>query len=168
MEDTDDKVTEVVQFQAERGAGGRFLTKPKGIEQHAFTKENAAEMSKKRWQKFREAAADAVAAEMGSITPGVTTPQQAWGVLNARLAAQIMDSEKPRGSDLVDLGRNMGAIPNAYERTELENPSGGSLDGTSDAVMQLIGILRDVLQDKARRPDVIDGSATNVTDTRNE
>ena len=159
-------------FEAERGPGGRFLTKPKGIEQHAITKENAAEMAKRRWQKYREAAADAVVEEMGSVVPGITTPEQAWGVLNARLAAQIMDSDKPRGDDLMQLGRNMGAIPNAHERTEMENQPGTS--GLTAAVGELAAILRSAIAPKDE--DVIDGEATerthlrlrDITDIRNE
>lgn len=164
----DDQVTEVVQFKAERGPGGRFLTKPKGIEQYAITKENAAEMARKRWRKYQEAAADAVLDEVGSIAPGITTPEQAWGVLNARLAVQILESEKPRGDDLAVLGRNMGAIPNAHERNEMENSPAGSLAGAGEALTAILGILRDAMQ-PAR--DVIDGTATTVnqdTNTRNE
>jgi hypothetical protein len=169
MEDTDDGVTEVVQFQAERGEGGRFLTKPKGLEKYAITSENAADMARRRWQKYREAAADAVTEEMGSIVPGITTPEQAWGVLNARLASQIMDSDKPRGDDLMQLGRNMGAMPNAYERTEMENqPSGADM---ASAAMQLAAILRDALSGR----EIIDIPAIDVpaltnddNDTRNE
>jgi hypothetical protein len=77
---------------------------------------------------------------------------------------QIMKSDKPRGDDLAVLGRNMGAIPNAYERSEMENRAvdGPGLPGS--AIAELIGILRDVIGPR----DVINGTATNVTDTRNE
>jgi hypothetical protein len=144
MEDTDDGVTEVVQFQAERGKGGRFLTKPKGLEKFAITSENAADMARRRWQKYREAAADAVTEEMGSIVPGITTPEQAWGVLNARLA-------------------------NAYERTEMENqPSGADM---ASAAMQLAAILRDALSGREiiDSPAIDVPALTNDdNDTRNE
>jgi hypothetical protein len=159
-------------FEAERGPGGRFLTKPKGIEQYAITKENAAEMAKRRWEKYREAAADAVVEEMGAILPGISTPEQAWGVLNARLASQIMDSNKPRGDDLMQLGRNMGAIPNAHERSEMENQSAPV--GLASAVSELAAILRAAIAPEQR--EIIDGKVSepdhlrmrDITDIRNE
>lgn len=147
-------------FEAERGQGGRFLTKPKGIEQYTITSENAADMARRRWQKYREAAADAVAEEIGSIVPGVTTPEQAWGVLNARLASQIMDSDKPRGDDLTALGRNMGAVANAHERSEMENPPADAAAIVA-ATTELVKVLKSAMQPG----DVIDVEAT---DTRNE
>jgi hypothetical protein len=155
-------------FEAERGDDGKFLTKPKGIEQYAITSENASEMAKKRWQKFREAAADAVTKEIGSIAPDATTPEAAWGVLNARLAVQIMDSEKPRGRDLDSLGQNIGAKPNVSERSGEENPvpAAASAFG-SELARQFMAIIGDVMQAKQQPPaaDVIDVQADNVTRT---
>jgi hypothetical protein len=147
-----------------RNNKGHWLEKPQSAMAHAFNSETAAAASRKRWKKYREAAADAIVEKMGTAVPGVTTPEAAWGVLNARLAVQIMKSDKPRGDDLAVLGRNMGAIPNAYERSEMENRAvdGPGLPGS--AIAELIGILRDVIGPR----DVINGTATNVTDTRNE
>lgn len=97
------------------------------IEQHKdgtpITAENSRALARTRWEKFREAAADHVAAEMGSIVPGIKTPESAWGVLNARTAMAIMDSDKPRGRDLQALGRNMGAIPGPNDVDQGENGS---------------------------------------------
>lgn len=147
-------------FEAKRDTNGRFLSKPEGVMQYSITKDNAREMARKRWEKYQQAAADAVTEEMGSIVPGVTTPQAAWGVLNARLATQIMDSNKPRGNDLDILGQNMGAKPNAYERTEVENSGAAASVAILSAAADVLSALRDVI----RPADVIDGK---VTDTRN-
>jgi hypothetical protein len=152
-------------FEADRDKNGHFTSKPDAIMQYSFTSANAADMARRRWEKYREAAADAVAEEMGTIVPGVTTPESAWGVLNARLATQIMDSDKPRGGDLTDLGRNMGAIPNAYERTEKENSY--TPPSAAHAALELVAgtfatIMRDVLQLHEQREPVIDGSVTET------
>ena len=91
-----------------RDANGHF------VERHPQTQpitvENTHEYARLRAEKYRQAAADAVQDEIASIQSGVGTPFAAWGVLNGRLAVQIMDSDKPRGKDLEILGRNMGAI----------------------------------------------------------
>lgn len=86
------------------GANGRGVLTP-------YDSARAREAAAKRWDKYRRDAADAVAKEAGSIMPGSSTPGAAWGVLNARLFQQIMDSDKPRGGDVEILGRNIGALP---------------------------------------------------------
>lgn len=80
-----------------------------------FTSATATEAARRRWEKYRRNAAEAVLAEAKSILPHVTSPGHAWGALNARLYQQIMDSEKPRGDDVEVLGRNIGAIPRAQD-----------------------------------------------------
>ena len=154
-----------VPFPAERDEKGHFLKRPEGIV--GFTKENAAGYSKRRWEKYREAAADAIVEEMGSIKPGIFTPESAWGVLNARLASQIMDSNKPRGDDLRLLGQNMGAIPNVSERTLEENSEpAAALELAEKAIDLMDRVFRDVLrlQQADPAPEIIDVPAT---DTRN-
>lgn len=86
------------------GANGRGTLTP-------YDSTRAREAAHKRWEKYRRDAADAVAKEAGSIMPGSSTPGAAWGILNARLYQQIMDSDKPRGGDVEILGRNIGALP---------------------------------------------------------
>lgn len=147
-----------------RNEKGHWLEKPQSAMPYAFNSETAVAASRKRWEKYREAAANAVVEKMGTAVPGVTTPESAWGVLNARLAVQIMKSDKPRGDDLAVLGRNMGAIPNAYERSEMENPSRATLADAGAAVVELLAILRQALEPR----EVIDGRVTDANDTRNE
>lgn len=93
---------------------------------HDITAENSREYSRKRWEKYQAAAASAVAAELGSANPGANTPFAAWGVLNARTAVAIMDSDKPRGRDLEYIGRNMGAIPTILDRESDESQDNDS------------------------------------------
>ena len=93
----------------------------------AITPENASAYNRARQEKFKQAAADRIQQEIGAIEPGITTPFAAWGVLNSRLAVQIMDSDKPRGKDLEILGRNMGAIGSQ----EGDNTSISSQDDTA-------------------------------------
>jgi hypothetical protein len=80
-----------------------------------ITSANARTMAEKRWAKARAAAAAAVVDEAKSIFPNVTSPAAAWGVMNARLFSQIMDSDKPRENAVTALGRNIGALPADWE-----------------------------------------------------
>ena len=100
------------QYQdgAIRDNGGRLLKVHPKAEEHAITTENASALQRLRQDKYKQAAADAVQNEIGAKEPGIHTPFAAWGVLNGRLAVQIMNSDKPRGKDLEILGRNMGAL----------------------------------------------------------
>jgi hypothetical protein len=153
-----------------RDKNGHWMEKPESAMPYAFTSQNAAAMARRRWEKYREAAADAVTKQLGKAVPDITTPEQAWGVMNARLAVQIMKSDKPRGDHLTDLGRNMGAIPNAYERTEIENspPAAAATALGTELARQFMQIVNDVLnaqRDPARPADAIDATATDI---RNE
>lgn len=134
-----------------RDERGYFVERHPATENHMITSENASDYVRLRVEKYRQAAADAVLAEIGSAHPGVNTPEAAWGVLNGKLAVQIIDSEKPRGRDLEYLGRNIGAIA-----TQADGVDGGSdAAGLVDAVNNLLlTVVNDVLgRDKA---DVID------------
>jgi len=104
-----------------------------------------------RWQKYQEAAANAVASEIASIAPASNTPFAAWGVLNARTAAAIMDSEKPRGRDLEYIGRNIGAIPTAYDAP---GQDGAGVVLSEGAASRLIDLIAGVVRVDA---DIIDG-----------
>ena len=110
---------------------GRLLKVHPKAEEHAITTDNASALQRMRTEKYRQAAADKIQQEIGAIAPNIHTPEAAWGVLNGRLAVQIMDSDKPRGKDLEILGRNMGAIGGQDEQ------SGGS-DSTDDTARQLL------------------------------
>lgn len=127
-----------------RDSRGYFIeSHPAGTQ---ITSKDARALASTRWEIFREAAADAVQREVGAIAPGITTPSSAWGVLNGRLAVQIMDSDKPRGRDLEHLGRNMGAIPTVFDGTEQAQAGITLSEGVA-------GKLLDLLREKA---DIID------------
>jgi len=104
-----------------------------------ITPENARDRALARWKKYRQAAADAVTKEIASIAPGANTPFAAWGVLNARTAAAIMDSDKPRGRDLEYIGRNMGAISSPDDAEQAQN-------SVNAGAIEIMEALRDVLR----------------------
>lgn len=84
-----------------------------GTQSHApITRENARQMHEKNVELHRQAAADAIykeAVETGLIDADAI-PAAAWGVLVKRVWQQIMDSDKPRGDDMLAVGRAIGAI----------------------------------------------------------
>ena len=77
--------------------------------------------------------------EAASLDPTVQTPADAWGVLNARLFTEQMD--KPRGDDVAQLGRNIGALPLTHERIQA---------GDGNSQPQTVNILQIVGGDAAR------------------
>lgn len=93
--------------------------------------------------------------------PSVTHPGHAWGLLNARLFSQIMDSDKPRGDDVATIGRNMGALPAVHEVRATQEP--GSVTNNilaidTDAATRLLSALQRVagtIHDQLH--DTIDG-----------
>ena len=121
------------QYQdgAIRDNNGRLLKVHPKAEDSMITPATASEYHRLNRIKYQEAAANAVTDEVAAIQSNVGTPFAAWGVLNGRLAVQIMDSDKPRGKDLEILGRNMGAIGGQ------DDQSGGS-DSTDDTARQLL------------------------------
>lgn len=106
-----------------------------------ITRDNARQLRALRYQKYQEAAADAVHQELASISPMANTPFAAWGVLNARMAQQIMDSNIPRGFDLRILGEHMGAYQRDKElETEQNDPVGSAAD-LVDAIKALLDVV---------------------------
>jgi hypothetical protein len=156
------------EFESKRDEQGHFLELPPSLVPTIFDSERATNAVKKRWEKYREAAADAVTKRLGKAVPDVTTPEAAWGVLNARLASQIMTSEKPRGRDLQALGQNMGAIATVIDRSEMENPPSGTAGSAIGALADLVRELRQAVQLRdSGAGDLIDVTAED-NDTRNE
>jgi hypothetical protein len=62
-----------------------------------------------------------------------------------------MDSDKPRGRDLDSLGQNIGAKPNAFERSDTENPPPFEATGENfvELARSIAQIVSDVLGAKA-------------------
>ena len=120
-----------------------------------ITHENSRIYRELHYQQMQEAAADAISREIGSISPFGSTPAGAWGVLNARTAQQIMDSNIPRGFDLMQLGQNMGAIP---REKELEQPAAAPA-GISVAALKAI---HDIVEEVNKARDRLDADIVDA------
>ena len=80
---------------------------------------------------------------MSSTFPAVDfVPAKAWGVLNARLAQQIMDSNIPRGFDTRILGQNMGMLPHDREFEQPEQATSAPDPELIDAIAGLVDKIR--------------------------
>lgn len=77
---------------------------------------SARNLAQKRWAKARKAAADRVVREAASIDPTVNTWADAWGLVTARQYSALMDSDKPRGDDLLAIGKAIGAMPSDADK----------------------------------------------------
>lgn len=89
-----------------------------------ITAENAGGLARRRWEKARNAAAERVRAELATFDPAAAdaavngsgyTVNDAWGMLVAKTAAAIINSDTPRGDDLARVGQCMGVLPRADE-----------------------------------------------------
>jgi len=109
-----------------RKPNGRFAP---GTQSPApITHENARAYHQQRIEKYREAAIERMHEEFianGQI-PQEAGPQDAWGTLVSRVAEQIMDSDRPRGDDMLAVGRAIGAIETAGQRSANEDTSNTS------------------------------------------
>lgn len=140
-----------------RGEGGRFA---KGTKTHApITKENAHLLARKRWEKFRQTAASRIVREAAAIDPTIATPADAYGLLAAKQYTALLDYDKPRIDELVDMGILMtGHNPRqAAQDTDAATIAQGVSDGIAQALER---IARDV---RARHGlsgggEVVDGS----------
>ena len=96
---------------------GKFI---KGTRSHAIIKSSAEArtLAEKRWSKYRQTAAQWVVDEMRGIDPNVKGGADAWGLLVSRQAVALMDSDKPRGDDLLAIGRAIGAMPNDADKMQ--------------------------------------------------
>ena len=131
---------EVVTGEIVRDADGKFS---KGMRPaNIITSANARTLAEKRWAKHRLEAASRVMREAASIDPTVTTPAAAWGVLVARTYQQIMDSDRPRGDDMIAVGKAMGAMPSDSDRARQDTRTPGSIMDDLDADILLIALRR--------------------------
>lgn len=81
-----------------------------------ITTANAADMARRRWAKFRQAAARRVTAEAQAIDPTATTAAEAWGLAVSKQYVALLDSDKPRGDDMIRIGEAIGAVSTARDR----------------------------------------------------
>lgn len=144
--------TEVV-----RDERGRWIKAP--VSPTPITHANAREMAERRWRKYRLAAANRVMREAAAIDPEVRTVADAWGVLNARLFAELMD--RPRGDDVAQLGRNIGALPLPHER---QLADGQAVQAQTVNIMQIIGgdAAAEILAERLAAADANTASAADA------
>lgn len=128
-------------FIAERNRG-KFVSLPPSLEKHKITKETSAEMARRRHEKYRQAAAAEVAKKVGGRISQVSTPVQAWSYIVADQVGKILDSDKPRGDDVRQVGQWIGAVVSESDRTlPGENLDGGSGGGIAAHAMALLAEL---------------------------
>ena len=111
-----------------------------------ITSATASDLAKRRWAKFRQAAARRVTGEAQAIDPTATTAAEAWGLAVAKQYVALLDSDKPRGDDLIRIGEAIGAVASARER-DTEQPTAtiniAIMDtGAAQALAQALGLVR--------------------------
>jgi len=122
-------------------------------------------------ETHRQAAAEALLQQ--AIDNGLldkdALPAAAWGVLVARVAEQIMDSDRPRGDDMLAVGRAIGAILPAGERNQDDNAAGNDWQSfLSQAIAARVAITASVTVSggdtttSGGSGDVIDAQAADV------
>lgn len=99
---------------------GRFVKGAEAQGKPIKSSADARTMAQKRWAKARLAAADRVTREAAAIDPSVNTWADAWGLVTAKQYTALMDSDKPRGDDLLAIGRAIGAMPSDADRMQLQ------------------------------------------------
>jgi hypothetical protein len=123
-----------------------------------ITSDEARAMVTKRWDKWRNAAASAVLKEAQSIDPSIKTEEQAWGFVVAKQYTAFLDSEKPRGDDLVKFGQILGAMPTI---ADVKNDTPAPQDtSTTYALLQELAAFVASINER----QVIDVKVTNVSD----
>lgn len=116
---------------------GRIIANPPGGPTTAIDPSVAAAYSRRRWQLYRQAAADAV-----KRANPANTPYAAWGVIVERQAALAADIERGRAS--TEAARFVGSALGALDRPPEGQARGGTADVTlpGDTLRRLIADLR--------------------------
>jgi hypothetical protein len=125
-----------------RDEKGRFI---KGAGERGKPIKSSADarmMAQKRWAKARKAAADRVTREAASIDPTVNTWADAWGLVTARQYSALMDSDKPRGDDLLAIGKAIGAMPSDVDKAQAAEVAQPRTQ--PDVVLALLAVLERV------------------------
>ena len=137
-------------FIAERNRG-KFTKLPPALEKYKITPETSAEMARRRHEKYRRAAAAAVADKVHGRISQVSTPVQAWSYIVADQVGKILDSDKPRGDDVRQVGQWIGAVVSESDRTLAgENSEGGSGGGIAAQAFALLAELARTEQAQAQ------------------
>jgi hypothetical protein len=123
-----------------RDEHGRLL-KPLPGAAPPITTVTARSMVQKRVEKYRQEAVKRITGEIASIDPGVSTGAAAFGVIAAKQAVALMDSEKPRIADLEKLGQIMTGQSAENSRRENAAPPPGALLASPSALVELVALI---------------------------
>ena len=136
-------------FIAERNRG-KFTKLPPALEKYKITPETSAEMARRRHEKYRRAAAAAVADKVHGRISQVSTPVQAWSYIVADQVGKVLASDKPRGDDVRLIGQWIGAVVSDGDRLAGENSEGGSGGGIAAQAFALLAELARTEQAQAQ------------------
>ena len=133
-------------FIAERNRG-KFTKLPPALEKYKITPETAHERIRQRTEKYRRAAAAAVAHK---VPVEGASPIKAWGYLVADQVGKVLASDKPRGDDVRLIGQWIGAVVSDGDRLAGENSEGGSGGGIAAQAFALLAELARTEQAQAQ------------------
>lgn len=140
-----------------RDERGRMLAPLPGTK--PITNANARSMAERRWQKYRQEAVKRITDEIASIEPGVSTGAAAFGVIAAKQAVALMDSEKPRIGDLEKLGQIMSGHTPENSRRENAAAPAGAIVAPPAALLELVGLI------EQRQRLAVDAARAQLTET---
>src|SRR3990167_11027631 len=141
--------------QVVREKNGNWIVPPKSPA--PITHANARSMAEKRWAKYRQEAVKRITDEIASIEPGVSTGAAAYGVIAAKQAVALLDSEKPRISDLEKLGNIMTGANLLQQGSSRDTErAANEISATPSALLEFIRVIeldKQFAVDRARAVD---------------
>ena len=141
--------------QVVREKNGNWIVPPKSPA--PITHANARSMAEKRWAKYRQEAVKRITDEIASIEPGVSTGAAAYGVIAAKQAVALLDSEKPRIGDLVKLAELMTGKAAGTEPSR-DNAGAAKISVSASTLVQLAREIEAYAQAERDKARAVDGS----------
>ena len=130
---------------------GRIVTREQSSEQ-------GRELVSKRWEKYRDAAASAMLKTVQAIDPSIQTEQEAWGYLYGKQFETLINSQKPRGDDLVKFGQVVGSMPTLADA----KPQAVESEEDSEVVTALKALIEEITKRVKEAPEVIEGNVSDL------
>ena len=130
---------------------GRIVTREQSSEQ-------GRELVSKRWEKYRDAAASAMLKTVRAIDPSIQTEQEAWGYLYGKQFETLINSQKPRGDDLVKFGQVVGSMPTLADA----KPQAVESEEDSEVVTALKALIEEITKRVKETPEVIEGNVSDL------
>ena len=130
---------------------GRIVTREQ-------TSEQGRELVSKRWEKYRDAAASAMLKTVQAIDPSIKTEQEAWGYLYGKQFETLINSQKPRGDDLVKFGQVVGSMPTLADA----KPQAVESEEDSEVVTALKALIEEITKRVKETPEVIEGNVSDL------